>query len=251
MTVEEQRQRVLVWEGCSNARDLGGYPTADGGRTAWGAVVRADNLAPLTEAGRRALAEYGVRSIVDLRRPEEVEQHPNPFAIPDTHGIAYTNISLVDPAAAPSPEFTTLANDYKGLLDRFQAEVAAVMTAIAEAPEGGVLVHCMAGKDRTGIISALLLDVAGVPRRIIGEDYALTAECLREHDREWLESGPGERAWREQEQARFSPLPEVMMEVLDHLDERYGGVEAYLLAAGVTPENLARLCRRLVAAEVG
>lgn len=250
MTVEEQRQRVLAWEGCFNARDLGGYPTADGGRTAWGAVVRTDNLAPLTEVGRRALLAYGIRAIVDLRRPEEVEEHPNPFADPGTHGIAYTNISLIDPAAAPSPEFTTLANDYKGLLDRFQYEVAAIMTAIAEAPDGGVLVHCMAGKDRTGIVSALLLDLVGVPRQIVGEDYALTAECFREHDLEWLENGPGERAWRERELARFRPRPEVMIEVLEHLDARYGGVEAYLLSAGVAPRSVERLRRRLVTSRI-
>ena len=246
MTVEEQQRRVLAWEGCLNARDLGGYPTSNGGQTRWGVVVRADNLAPLTETGRRALMKYGVRSIVDLRKPDEVAQHPNPFTEAGEHGIAYTNISLVDPAAAPSAEFTTLANDYKGLLDRFQAEIAAIMTAIAEAPEGAVLVHCIGGKDRTGIVSALLLDLAGVPRRAIGDDYALTAECLRPRDQEWLENGPGERAWRERELAKFMPTPQVMLEVLEHLDERYGGVEAYLLQTGVTPEDIARLRERLI-----
>ena len=70
-----ERTRRLAWEGLLNARDLGGYPTADGGETRWGAVVRSDNLTPLTEDGRAALLAYGIRSIVDLRRPEEAERY--------------------------------------------------------------------------------------------------------------------------------------------------------------------------------
>lgn len=244
MTVQE-RSRRLIWENCLNARDLGGYPTTDGGETRWGAVVRADNLALLTDAGQAALVDYGVRTIVDLRLPRELEEHPNPFARSGSHGIAYRNISFIDPAAAPSPNAESLVQDYTRMLDQFSSSVSDVIQAIARAPEGGVLIHCMAGKDRTGIISALLLDLAGVPRRTIGEDYALTAECLRQSDEEWLENGPGERAERERVLEKYRPRPEVMMAVLAHLDERYGGTEAYLLTAGVPPQDLERLRGRL------
>ena len=85
--------RQLEWEGCLNVRDLGGYPAANGRETRWGAVVRSDNLSPLTDAGREALRDHGIRSIIDLRMPEEAEQLPNPFARPGDHGIAYTNVS--------------------------------------------------------------------------------------------------------------------------------------------------------------
>lgn len=245
MTVDERRARLLEWEGCLNARDLGGYPTIDGQETSWGAVLRSDNLTPLTDAGRQAVVNSGVRSIVDLRTPEELELHPNPFAAPGEHDIAYTHLSLVDPAAAPGPEFTTLANDYKGLLDRFASQIGQIMTTIARAPRGGVLIHCMAGKDRTGIISALLLDLAGVPRETIGADYALSAENLRPADEEWLETGPGERAEREQRLQTFLPRAEVMIEVLDYLDQRYGGVEPYLRQAGVSAEDIEHLRHRM------
>lgn len=250
MAIEErERTRRLDWEGCLNARDLGGYRTGDGRETRWGAIVRSDSLTPLTETGRAALVEHGVRSIVDLRRPQELEEYPNPFAQPGDHGVAYTNLSLVDPAASLgvlSADFTTLADDYKRMLDRYAPQMAAIMTAIADAPAGGVLIHCMAGKDRTGQVSALLLDLAGVPRETIGADYALTAEYLRPRDEEWLASGPGERADREKELVKYSPMAEVMIETLAHLDERYGGTARYLLQAGVTPATIAHLRERLL-----
>lgn len=251
MAIGRQWTRRLAWEGVLNARDLGGYATADGRETRWAAVVRSDNLAALRPAGRRALLDYGVRSMVDLRLPDEVADHPNPFAEPDTHGIAYANVSIFDPAVPPPDQVTTLANGYVGILDRYRRSVAAVMAAIANAPEGGVLVHCAAGKDRTGLIAALLLGLVGVAPATIAADYALTAECLRPRDQEWLEHGPGDRAEREEWLRRFAPTAEVMLEVLDRLEDRYGGVEGYLRAAGVAPEDLARLRARLVAPAAG
>jgi protein-tyrosine phosphatase len=245
----EQREwtRRLAWEGLLNARDLGGYPAAEGRETRWGAVVRSDSLAALTEAGRAALAGYGVGAIVDLRLADEIDRDPNPFAGPGDHGITYTNVSIIDPAAGFPPDTLTMAENYLWMLDRFAGQVAEVMAAVAGAPEGGVLVHCAAGKDRTGLISALLLGVVGVPAEAIAADYALTAELLRPRDEEWLEHGPGERAEREAILARFAPTAEVMLEVLEGLDRHYGGVERYLLAAGVSPADLERLRDRLLA----
>jgi protein-tyrosine phosphatase len=229
-----------------NARDLGGYAGLGGRETRWGAVVRSGNLAMLTATGRQALVDYGVRSIVDLRLSEEVARHPNPFAEPDAHGVGYANLSFIDPGAPAPPSVSTLAEDYQGMLDRFGQAVAAVVTAIANAPEGGVLVHCAAGKDRTGLVAALLLGLAGVAPETIAADYALTADCLRPRDQEWLENGPGERADREAWLRRVEPTAEVMLEVLDHLAARYGGVEGYLLQAGVAPGDLDRLRSRLL-----
>jgi protein-tyrosine phosphatase len=245
VTIEREWTRRLAWEGCVNARDLGGYATADGGETRWGAVVRSDSLAALTPAGRAALADYGVRAIVDLRLPAELADYPNPYAEPGDHGVAYTNISFIDPAAVPPDAVTTLAEDYLQMLDRYRQGVAEVMAAIANAPEGGVLIHCAAGKDRTGLISALLLGLVDVPAETIAADYALTAEYLRSKEQEWVENGPGERAEREAMAARYAPTAEVMREVLDQLTRRYGGVEQYLVHAGVTQDDLDRLRGRL------
>jgi protein-tyrosine phosphatase len=238
--------RQLEWEGCLNVRDLGGYPAANGRETRWGAVVRSDNLSPLTDAGREALRDHGIRSIIDLRMPEEAEQLPNPFAGPGDHGVAYTNVSFINPDVPPPEEFTTLANDYAGMLDRFQPEVSEIMRTIAKAPEGGVLVHCHAGKDRTGLVCALLLELAGVDRETTCADYALSEECLRPQREESLPDEPGERAEREQELSKYSPRAEVMMEVLERLDQDYGGAGPYLLRAGVAPQDIARVRERLL-----
>lgn len=243
---DEERTRHLAWEGCYNVRDLGGYPTRDGKTTRWGAVIRTDNLARLTEAGRNSLIDYGVRSIVDLRRPDELAEHPNPFAEPGEHGIRYTNVSLVDPAKSTPDNFTTLANDYKRILDSFAPAMAEIMREIADAPAEAVLIHCMAGKDRTGMVAAILLDLARVPRDIIADDYALTEACLHPLNQEWLENGPGDREERARDLERFTPRAEVMLEVLSHLDERYGGVEPYLLQAGVSPDEIERIRARVI-----
>jgi protein-tyrosine phosphatase len=246
----EQREwtRRLDWEGCLNARDLGGYRADDGRETRWGVVVRSDSPAALTEAGRAALAEYGVKVIVDLRLADEIDRHPNPFAEPGDHGIAYTNLSIIDPAAGFPPDTYTLAENYLWMLDRFADFVAQVMAAVAAAPDGAVMIHCAAGKDRTGLISALLLGLVGVPAETIAADYAMTAELLRPRDEAWLAAAPPEeRAEREAMLARYAPTAEVMLAVLEGLGDRYGGVEAYLLQAGVSREDLGRLRDRLLA----
>ena len=248
MTIEQREwTRLLDCDGCLNARDLGGYGTRDGRETRWGVVVRSDSPAALTDAGRAALAGYGVRAIVDLRLPAELADHPNPFAEPGDHGIAYTNVSFIDPAAAPPEAVTTLAEDYLQMLDRFRPGVAEAMSAVARAPDGVVVIHCAAGKDRTGLISALLLGLADVPATTIAADYAMTAELLRPRDQAWLERcPPEERAEREAMLARYAPTAEVMLEVLAGLDGRHGGVEAYLLDAGVPRADLERLRDRLL-----
>ena len=245
----EERARRLHWEGSLNARDLGGYRAADGRETRWGAIVRSDSLHALTETARAALAAYGVRSIVDLRLPEELVVYPNPFAEPGEHGIIYTNVSFIDPGASPPDATSTIVEDYTGLLQRYAMRVGDALTTIARAPEGGVLVHCAVGKDRTGLVCALLLDLAGVDRETIGAEYALSGEHLKPRQEEWLLNGPGERADREKILAWGEPRAEVMAEVLDRVDDRYGGTEAYLREAGVDDEVIARLRSRMLAPE--
>jgi protein-tyrosine phosphatase len=244
--MEARKDRRLSWEGVLNARDLGGYPAADGRETRWGSVVRSDNLTALTQAGQAALVAYGVRSIIDLRRPHEIDEFPNPFAVRGTHEISYINIPFQDPVAPEEVEPETLAVVYRAMLDQYSKRIAAVMTAIAQAPDGGVLVHCMGGKDRTGLVSAFLLSLVGVAPETIAADYALSEEYLRPREEAYLLNGPGERAERERIVAKYSPKAETMLETLGHLRERHGGVEGYLLNAGVSTADIAALRRRLL-----
>jgi len=241
--------RLLGWDGCRNSRDLGGYQATDVRETRWGQVIRSDRLGDLTSTGQASLVAHGIRTIIDLRTPAELASHPNPFSDPahlGGHGIAYHNISLVDPASRARAHFATLADDYIDMLRSFSTSIARIMTTIATAPAGGVVIHCMAGKDRTGIVSALLLDLAGVPRETIGTDYALTAECFRAEEAEWLETGPGSRAEREAILVKYAPTSDVIVTALAHLDTAHGDTEAYLLASGVTSSQIRQLRSRLL-----
>ncbi len=248
MTDSDHRARRLDWDGCPNARDLGDLPTAGGATTVRAAIIRSDSPHRLSAAGAQSLVDHGVRTIVDVRLPYEAAEASYPFARPGDHGITYLNLSFIDPAAtgdSPGPS-VTLAEDYQRMLVKFQPQVGAIVRAIADAPDGGVLIHCAAGKDRTGLVVALILDLIGVPRPIIADDYAASAEYLWERTNAWVTADPNQQSQRAAEVARTTPRPEVMLDVLAFVDQRFGGSEAYLRAAGVDAEELVRLRARLL-----
>jgi protein-tyrosine phosphatase len=254
--IDDQTRRHLSWDACYNMRDLGGYATADGSRTRWGTFVRADNLCRLISSGRAALLDYGVRTIIDLRRAAELEIDPSPFASPlqGAKGPAYLNLPLglgADSAgvaavsAAGTGEDASMLALFREVLDHYWRGIAGVMTAIATSPDGAVLFHCHAGKDRTGLIAALLLALAGVPAQTIAEDYALSQVCLQPIFDERLSQEP-DPAKRERMARMISAAPETMLGILAHLDARHGGAERYLLAAGTAAADVKRLRKRLV-----
>ena len=156
-------QRDLTWEGLLNVRDLGGHSTEDGSETRYGRVVRADSIRRLTDSGWQALLDYGIKTIIDLRTDQELQADP-PAEMP----LEIQHISLfdedplvfmkVESVAEDAPDAATATRDvYLIFLESFKHNVAAAIRAVAQAPEGGVVVHCMGGKDRTGLITAFLL----------------------------------------------------------------------------------------------
>jgi len=246
--------RRLRWDACWNVRDLGGLPTADGGPTRLGALVRADRLSRLTGAGVRAVVEYGVRTVVDLQFPDETARTPHPFR--DAHeavpGVRYLNVPINsgrDPALDPRV-FAALARArsraeaYAADVDFNGAGFARIARAVAQAPTGGVVLHCQAGRDRTGIAVALLLSLVGVPDEAIAEDYALSAPSLLEH----YEHMDDETVRRELIEDMAGVTPETMLGLLAHLRDAHGGTARYLASGGATEEELHLLRRRLVAA---
>jgi protein-tyrosine phosphatase len=248
--VASAADRTLRWEACHNARDLGGLETRDGRRTRWGALVRADLLCRLTEAGRAAVRAHGVRTVVDLRGPEEIAAEPNPFCRPGGDGPLYLNLPVDEEraaaVAAAMQAAGSAAERYCASLDGNQMRIARIASGIAGAPAGGVVVHCHAGKDRTGLVVALLLALVGVPDEVIAEEYALSGRNLEPLTREWLDRYARDEAERAEMARRAVPHPEVMLDTLAHLRARHGGAERYLLAGGASAAELAALRERLV-----
>jgi protein-tyrosine phosphatase len=235
-------RRTLDIPALLNARDLGGHPTTDGSRTRYGSLIRSDDLSQLDAEGIRALANHGVETVVDLRWAEELELHPNPVPR-DLTTIRYRHVSLL---ASTANEWSALVEGYEketwkcAVLEHVRAELRNVLSAIAESASGPLLFHCMAGKDRTGIIAALLLVLADVEPESIAQDYALSAEQLREPYlvRYASSSKPADIL----EHLR---CPEAgVHNMLAYLEER-GGIRQYLADIGLSEAEIATLRARL------
>jgi len=244
---------ALHWEGCLNVRDLGGLETEDGRRTRSGVIVRSDNVRALTDDGWRALADHGITRIVDLRWPEELaEDAPRDVDIEVVHvsvlgeGIDSAYIAELDAHLDSVDDVADhYAWSYVDFLERYRDRFGRAVAAIADA-DGPVVVHCMGGKDRTGLVVALLLRLAGVPREDVAADYARSAENLAPALAEWIEHAADETERRKR--IRLSGTPaEGMARVVEEIERRYGDVAGYLGAAGVTGTQLERLRERLVA----
>jgi len=233
-------QRYIELSGAANVRDLGGYKTHEGQETAWHRVLRADSLHRLTVEDKQTLRDLGVRHIIDLRFEQELVQAPNVFA--DGSEIKYDSVSLVTGNMGINIEHLpkSLAEMYIGMIDESQEAIRTVLQIIASVEGGAVLYHCTAGKDRTGVISALLLGLVGVPKEVIAEDYALTAARLES-------IMPALRAHRpaaltvEQYDMFLGSEPQAMLGMLDYLDTKYNGTEAYLRTIGVREDELEAL----------
>ena len=237
-------ERRLDWDGCVNVRDLGGHLLPRGGHTAFGAVVRADSIRSLTDAGWKQLFTYGVRTIVDLRLPSELAEDP-PRALP----VDVLHVPLVEEeneeAIAAIDSWETTAGAYLEILERFRPNFGTALTAIARAPAGGVLVHCRAGKDRTGLVIALLLRLAGVPPEDIAADYGLSQTNIAHLTAAWIAESPDEAERARRRRVSIGD-PQSMIDVLAELEARYGSVRGYLLAAGASEDDLDRAVARLL-----
>jgi protein tyrosine/serine phosphatase len=228
----------LDWPGLVNVRDLGGLPV-DGGTVRDGALIRSESLTRLDAAARHVLREAGVSRIVDLRRPNE-----SPEVHPFADEASYVNLPVEDPADDKGAA-ETMGDVYVELLDARPDLFAAALGAIADAPPGAVLVHCAAGKDRTGVVTALALSIAGAEPEVVAADYALTGARLRAYVEEEVATIEDEQ--QRERYLRYQATPEAFMfQVIDHLDATYGGVAAYLRSGGMTDEQLTALRRRLV-----
>jgi protein-tyrosine phosphatase len=243
---DSTNQRRLALEGTYNVRDLGGYATTDGRHTRWRTLLRSDKLDRLTPAAQQALTEYGVRTIVDLRYRDEVSAEPDVFA--SSNMIQYLHFPLYELAGEGTLPVVpdNLEELYRLILDHRQEQIRLIVSTLVVPDVLPAVVHCTAGKDRTGLVIALILGAVGVPYETIVVDYALSGQYLHilfDELRVMAQQSGYDTAWYER---LLLCKPETMRDTLAYLDERYGGVTPYLHKAGLIQDELDRLRNALV-----
>lgn len=256
--------RWIELENAVNVRDVGGLPAAEGARTRHGQLVRSDNLQDLSPADvTRLVDEIGVTTVVDLRSVGEVESE-GPGPMKALTSVPHVHLSLIPEAGA----MTDVAKDalainreraikrdpedvagafYIGYLEDRPDSVVNALRAIADAT-GAALVHCAAGKDRTGVVVAMALTAVGVPREEVVADYVATGERI-EQILDRLRASPTYAADVDNIPAHeHDPRPEIMEKFLTHLDNDHGGTLGWLNTHGFTNSDVERLRAKLLEA---
>jgi protein-tyrosine phosphatase len=243
-----ERQRLVPLDGCLNFRDLGGYPTRDGRTVRWGQVFRSDALHLLSRRDvARLRDELCIGAVIDLRSTMELRTEGRGDL--EREPIRFHHLPLFDGGVQEGGDRSEMINlsDRYFLLAEFAMDpIARVLTTLATTDTPAVY-HCAAGKDRTGVVSAVILGLLGVEDDVIVADYALTQENLDQIiDR--LTATEGYQAML----AALPPdtlhaQPETMIALLEKIEAKYGSMEGYAVAAGVGPQAIDRLRDRLLA----
>jgi hypothetical protein len=226
-------------DGFLNVRDLGGLPLRGGGETARGRVARSESPGFLTELGWGELAEHGIRTIVDLRCASE-----DPYTPVD--GIRRVEVPIFDfddeELWRRGRGMRRKSQYYALWMDHCRARIARAVAEVGDAPPGGVLIHCHAGRDRTGIVAAVLLSLAGVPEEAIADDYVASMPALQPRYEQDLQA-----AATADERAEIAHHYEIEGEFILAALEAAGDIREYLLRAGATRPQVERARARLAA----
>lgn len=233
-------------EGTYNLRDVGGYPAAEG-KTRWGRLFRSDSLHDLTEQSHQSLVNLGIAAVIDLRTPGERRMAPTRV---EDFGIKVHEVSVFgDNPSVASVHDVTLEDAYAALITQGGAQLAHAVSLVAAMTGAPALIHCTAGKDRTGVLIALILLAVGVERQAVVADYAATQDLL---SGAWLEgmlqllrnSGiqPGAAVI---DLLTASPAS-LIEQVIDRIESGWGSAAEYLLANGLAADALATLRTALI-----
>jgi protein-tyrosine phosphatase len=239
-------QRLIALQGAVNFRDLGGYATADGQRTRWRVLFRADGLGELTGTDMEVMRALGIRTVVDLRSGQELEQ--SRFDV-DAHPVTFHHYPFIEalPDAesfAQAPGF--LGAQYSDMLDDAVPQIIGALSALAAPEAFPAVFHCTAGKDRTGLLSALVLSLLGVPEETVIADYALSGAAMARLRAKLIEKYPDGQGFIADSDELFSADPANMVALFTYLRHRYGTVQGYASTVGVPAEVIDRLRRELL-----
>jgi protein tyrosine/serine phosphatase len=233
--------RHIALEGAVNFRDLGGYRAADGRHVRWRTLFRADGLSNLTPADHAVIRRLGVATVVDLRTTFEVERGRFPVEeIP----VGFHHVPLLE--AVPEAEAFErapgfLATQYREIAAQAAPRIGEILRLLARRHAHPVVVHCTAGKDRTGVLVAVLLGILGVDDETIVADYALSARAMATLRQRLAERYPEARPQIEQATELFSAEPSNISSLLTDLRRRHGSIDGYARSAGVGDGELAAL----------
>ena len=228
-------RRNLNLGSVQNLRDLGGYSTKEGRKTKWGIFLRSGDMSAMTKDDQAALLRQGIRCVIDLRMAKEIAIAPNVFS--DSKKVAFFNHDFWGTRFDDYRSKRKTATPEEKLSDLYCAGLeingfvmAAVMKTLASS-EGSFVFHCRSGKDRTGLVAALLLVIAGVPDEVVAKDFGLSTTYLNEPE---LTEDDLKKPGAYQK----GSAPETMMLTLEFLRDRYDGVEGYLSDQGVSVSEI-------------
>ncbi len=244
-------RRHLELEGTVNTRDIGGYATVDGRQTRWGRLLRSDSLHQLTPKSQQTLIDWGLRSVLDLRKSKEMQKTRNVFF--DSDRVTYYHQNMVGDTLIRERETIPegleyvehMRWSYSVVLDRRKSHIHDTLCLLSQPDTMPALVHCAGGTERTGLIVALVLGIAGVPDETIAEDFGLTARFSYPR---YLESHPEVSAdayTLEDHQAQVC-RPDTMLAVLRTLEERYCDVVGYARNIGMSEAQIEALREAVV-----
>ena len=236
-------ERSIDLDGCVNFRDLGGYPAENGRQLRWRLLFRSDALHALSDPDvSRLRGELALTDIVDLRSTFELNSEGRgPLGDEPIH-FHHTPLFDGDPGAGDRSAMAemSLGDRYLGMMEMARDKIASVVGILARA-EGGAVYHCAAGKDRTGVISAVLLGVLGVPEELIVADYALSGERIDEIIERVMSMKGYHNTLHEMPEDTLHAHPESMETVLVGVADRWGSMEGFLLGGGLAQSELDRL----------
>jgi protein-tyrosine phosphatase len=244
-------ERHIPLEGAVNFRDLGGYETTDGRRVRWRTLFRADGLSSLTAQDRGVIRQLGVATVIDLRTSLELIAGRFPV---DEIPVDFHHFPLLDKVPDPGSFKVTpglLASQYQEMAREAAGQIGAVLTLLATQETHPVIIHCAAGKDRTGVMVAVLLDLLGIPDETIVADYALSARAMAALRLRLAERYPDAQDAIAQADELFSAAPANIEALLADLRAGFGSIEGYARAAGAGPEVVAGLRQHLLDQSAG